>query len=44
MARINIDINGKIETIDVDPEMKLLWTIRDILGLTGTAPQENTNH
>lgn len=36
MARINIDINGKIETIDVDPEMKLLWTIRDILGLTGT--------
>jgi isoquinoline 1-oxidoreductase alpha subunit len=29
-------INGKDETIDVDPEMPLLWALRDVLGLTGT--------
>ncbi|WP_457616169.1 (2Fe-2S)-binding protein [Lutibacter sp.] len=29
-------INGKKHTIDADPEMPLLWAIRDIIGLTGT--------
>ena len=29
-------INGKDQELDVDPEMPLLWAIRDILGLTGT--------
>ena len=29
-------INGKEQTLDVDPDMPLLWAIRDILGLTGT--------
>ncbi len=31
-----LDINGKIHTIDVDPEMPLLWVLRDVLDMTGT--------
>ncbi|MDO6852421.1 (2Fe-2S)-binding protein [Cellulophaga lytica] len=31
-----LKINGEIHTIDVDPEMPLLWAIRDIIGFTGT--------
>ena len=30
------DINGKRQDLDVDPEMPLLWVLRDSLGLTGT--------
>ena len=30
------DVNGKRQDIDVDPEMPLLWALRDVLGLTGT--------
>ncbi|WP_372746751.1 (2Fe-2S)-binding protein [Lutibacter sp.] len=33
---ITLQINGKSHTIDVDPEMPLLWAIRDVVGLTGT--------
>lgn len=33
---ITLQINGKTLSIDVDPEMPLLWAIRDIIGLTGT--------
>ena len=33
---IEISVNGKIYEIDVDPEMPILWAIRDIIGLTGT--------
>lgn len=29
-------LNGEKRTIDVDPEMPLLWVIRDVLKLTGT--------
>jgi isoquinoline 1-oxidoreductase alpha subunit len=29
-------INGMQRNIDADPQMPLLWAIRDILGLTGT--------
>lgn len=29
-------MNGKDQELDVDPDMPLLWAIRDILGLTGT--------
>lgn len=36
MASISFDINGRSETVDVDPEMPLLWVIRDVLGYTGT--------
>jgi len=29
-------LNGEARTLDVDPEMPLLWAIRDVVGLTGT--------
>jgi isoquinoline 1-oxidoreductase alpha subunit len=29
-------INGKEHSVDVDPNMPLLWAIRDFVGLTGT--------
>jgi isoquinoline 1-oxidoreductase alpha subunit len=31
-----VNINGKPVAIDADPEMPLLWALRDVLGLTGT--------
>jgi hypothetical protein len=31
-----IRINGTTRDVDADPQMSLLWAIRDILGLTGT--------
>jgi aerobic-type carbon monoxide dehydrogenase small subunit (CoxS/CutS family) len=30
------DVNGRRQDIDVDPEMPLLWVLRDSMGLTGT--------
>ncbi|WP_413667932.1 (2Fe-2S)-binding protein [Mucilaginibacter sp. Mucisp86] len=33
---INITVNGQRHDVDADPNMPLLWVIRDILGLTGT--------
>ncbi len=33
---MKIRINGTERTLDVDPDMPLLWAIRDVLGLTGT--------
>ena len=33
---LTLKINGKKHSIDVAPEMPLLWAIRDIIGLTGT--------
>jgi len=32
----NLEVNGKRITVDVEPEMPLLWVLRDELGLTGT--------
>jgi isoquinoline 1-oxidoreductase alpha subunit len=32
----NITVNGKQHQVDADPNMPLLWVIRDIIGLTGT--------
>lgn len=29
-------INGQAKTVDVDPDMPLLWVVRDALGLKGT--------
>jgi len=29
-------LNGEARSLDTDPEMPLLWAIRDVLGLTGT--------
>jgi isoquinoline 1-oxidoreductase alpha subunit len=36
MASINLTVNNKSYTVDVDPQMPLLWVLRDILGLKGT--------
>ncbi|HEY7122661.1 MAG TPA: (2Fe-2S)-binding protein [Ktedonobacterales bacterium] len=37
MADITLTINGKSSTVTVaDPNMPLLWVLRDLLGLTGT--------
>jgi isoquinoline 1-oxidoreductase subunit alpha len=33
---IELVVNGKRERVAADPEMPLLWVIRDLLGLTGT--------
>ena len=33
---IDFVLNGAAQRIDVDPEMPLLWAIRDTIGLTGT--------
>ena len=33
---ISLHINGKKHEVSVDPEMPLMWVIRDIIGLTGT--------
>jgi isoquinoline 1-oxidoreductase alpha subunit len=33
---MQLSINGKVRTIDVSPEMPLLWVLRDVVGLTGT--------
>ena len=33
---ITLSINGKSRTVDVDPETPLLWTLRDVLNMTGT--------
>ena len=34
MAKINI--NGKLRDVQAEPDMPLLWVIREIVGLTGT--------
>jgi isoquinoline 1-oxidoreductase subunit alpha len=33
---IQLRVNGVQQTFDGDPEMPLLWYVRDILGMTGT--------
>jgi isoquinoline 1-oxidoreductase subunit alpha len=33
---VELTINGRAHTVDIDPQMPLLWAIRDIIGLTGT--------
>lgn len=33
---ISLRINDIVRDLDVDPEMPLLWAIRDVVGLTGT--------
>jgi isoquinoline 1-oxidoreductase alpha subunit len=32
----NLNINGQAHTVDADPDMPLLWAIRDLVNLTGT--------
>ena len=33
---IRLNVNGKACTVDVPEEMPLLWTLRDVLNMTGT--------
>jgi isoquinoline 1-oxidoreductase alpha subunit len=33
---ITLTVNGKPHTLDVEPEMPLLWALREAVGLTGT--------
>lgn len=33
---ISLTVNGAPRSVDADPEMPLLWVLRDLLGLTGT--------
>lgn len=33
---VSLTVNGKSYTVDVPPEMPLLWVLRDVIGLTGT--------
>ena len=33
---MSLTINGAERSLDVDPDMPLLWVLRDILGMTGT--------
>ena len=36
MAAVKFTLNGKSQTVDVVPQMPLLWVLRDSLGMTGT--------
>ncbi|MBV9397714.1 MAG: (2Fe-2S)-binding protein [Bryobacterales bacterium] len=36
MAAVKFTLNGKPQTVDVVPQMPLLWVLRDTLGMTGT--------
>ena len=31
-----LNVNGKIKEVDAEPEMPLLWVLREVLGMTGT--------
>ncbi len=33
---VNLIVNGTAHALDADPEMPLLWALRDVLDLTGT--------
>jgi len=33
---VRLIVNGNEHQVDVDPDMPLLWALRDVLGLTGT--------
>ena len=36
MAKINLNINGSKQVVDVDPQTPMLWVLRDHLKLVGT--------
>lgn len=36
MPKINLNVNGKQHTVDVDPKTPVLWVLRDHLNLVGT--------
>ncbi len=36
MSAIALIVNGRRQTVAAEPDMPLLWALRDVLGLTGT--------
>jgi len=36
MAKVTLTVNGSARAIDVDPDARLLWVLRESLDLTGT--------
>jgi isoquinoline 1-oxidoreductase alpha subunit len=36
MSKYTLDINGKKQTVELEPDTPLLWALRDTLGLVGT--------
>ncbi|WP_017446892.1 (2Fe-2S)-binding protein [Gayadomonas joobiniege] len=36
MAIYELSVNQRTHSVDVDPDMPVLWVLRDVLGLTGT--------
>ena len=36
MPEVRFTLNGKVQAVDVVPNMPLLWVLRDTIGLTGT--------
>jgi aerobic-type carbon monoxide dehydrogenase small subunit (CoxS/CutS family) len=36
MTRFTLEINGRKREVDAEPEMPLLWVLRDLLNMTGT--------
>src|SRR2546428_2337306 len=36
VSMVSLTVNGKAQRVDVQPEMPLLWVLRETLGLTGT--------
>ena len=39
---VKLSVNGRIRQVDVEPEMPLLWVLRDHLGLNGEAVRSCT--
>ncbi|HEY5994347.1 MAG TPA: (2Fe-2S)-binding protein [Gallionellaceae bacterium] len=33
---LKLNVNGKVHQVDVEPDMPLLWVLRDTIGYTGT--------
>ena len=33
---MELNVNGVAHSIDVEPDMPLLWALREVVGLTGT--------
>jgi isoquinoline 1-oxidoreductase alpha subunit len=36
MSVFQLNVNGRVHSVDIDGNMPLLWAIRDVLGLKGT--------
>ena len=36
MSKYSLNVNGKIQSVDVEPDTPLLWALRDTLNLVGT--------